>query len=454
MSSAPICIIGAGASGIAAAKVFCQRGIPFDCYEKGSDVGGLWRYLNDNGMSSAYHSLRANTSRDRSAFADFPMPSSYPDFPQHWQILAYLESCVEHFGFHQRIQFQTTVKQVDPAPDGGYYVTVTGPNHWEHVKHYKAILVANGHHWNPHYPDFSGTFEGPAIHALHYKRPDEFKGRNVLVVGAGNSGCDIACDIADIARKTMLSTRRGTYIIPRYLLGKPIDHWITPATGRLPLWLQRLLFRSLIRLSQGQQADYGLREPKHKFLAEHPTISSTLLGEIKAGRVQMKPNVKQLQKTRIQFDDDTVERVDTIVYATGYKLAFPFFEDDLIQIFNNELPLYQHVVSLAYPNLYFIGLIQPLGALLPLAEMQAEWVADLLQGRAGLPRRGYMKLHMERTRNARQRRYVDSPRHTMQVDFYPYARSLKKERKKARANLPLQAVNLQPAVPIDEWVYS
>ncbi|HET9676459.1 MAG TPA: NAD(P)-binding domain-containing protein, partial [Solirubrobacterales bacterium] len=187
-----VCIIGAGSSGIVAAQVLDSRGIPFDCFEKGSQVGGNWRYENDNGMSSAYRSLHINTSRRVMAFKSLPMPDHFPDYPDHFQMAAYFDEFADHFGLREKISFNTEVLKAEPA-EGEWAVTVKGPSGAEHTERYRAVLVANGHHWDPRWPEpvFPGSdeFEGEQIHAHHYREPDVLRGKRVLVLGLGNSAC-------------------------------------------------------------------------------------------------------------------------------------------------------------------------------------------------------------------------------------------------------------------------
>jgi Flavin-binding monooxygenase-like len=187
-------------------SVLAERGIEFDCFERGSAVGGNWRYENDNGMSSAYRSLHINTSRRQMEYAAYPMPDDYPDYPHHTQIAAYFDDYVDHFGLRDRIRFLTTVTSVEPAPDGGWKVdTEDGAGGV-----YGAVLVANGHHWNPRWPEppFPGEFDGLQIHAHDYRTADGCEGRNVLVLGIGNSACDIAVEISRVSAMTYLAMRR------------------------------------------------------------------------------------------------------------------------------------------------------------------------------------------------------------------------------------------------------
>ena len=201
-SAEKVCIIGAGGSGIVACQVLNARGIPFDCFEKGSQVGGNWRYENDNGMSSAYRSLHINTSRRVMAFKTLPMPDHFPDYPNHFQMAAYFDEYADHFGLREKIRFRTEVVSVEPA-DGEWEVTVEDADGERETERYRAVLVANGHHWDPRWPEpaFPGAeeFEGEQMHAHHYREPDVLRGKRVLVLGIGNSAVDIAVESSRIA---------------------------------------------------------------------------------------------------------------------------------------------------------------------------------------------------------------------------------------------------------------
>jgi len=218
-SSQKVCIIGAGSSGIAAAQVLDAHGIPFDCFEKGSQIGGNWRYENDNGMSSAYRSLHINTSRRVMAFKSLPMPDHYPDYPDHFQMAAYFDEFADHFGLREKIAFRTEVTRVQPA-DGEWAVTAKGAGGEENTERYRAVLVANGHHWDPRWPEpaFPGSqdFEGEQIHAHHYREPEVLRGKRVLVLGLGNSATDIAVEASRIAE---LPIPRTSTRLPRRTSG-------------------------------------------------------------------------------------------------------------------------------------------------------------------------------------------------------------------------------------------
>jgi cation diffusion facilitator CzcD-associated flavoprotein CzcO len=430
-----VCVIGAGSSGIAACQVLNAQGIAFDCFEKGSEIGGNWRYENDNGMSSAYRSLHINTSRGLMAYRTYPMPDDYPDYPDHFQIARYFDDYVDHFGLRERIRFRTEVKRVVPV-DGEWEVTVEGADGGRETIRYRAVLVANGHHWDPRWPEppFPGSeeFEGEQMHVHHYREPDALRGKRVLVLGIGNSATDIAVEASRIAEKTILAMRRGAYVMPKYLNGKPTDEAASKLLTMMPLPLQRFVLARMLGMTAGDMTAYGLPQPDHKLLEAHPTVSAELLSRLGHGDIEVKPNIDRFTGGRaVRFVDGSEEDVDLVVYCTGYKITFPFFDDDLIAAEGNRLPLYRRVVSVEHPGLYFVGFVQPLGAIMPVAEAQAEWVADLLGGRGTLPSPGEMRAEISSTESKMRKRYVASKRHTIQVDFHPYLRELRKERRRA-----------------------
>ena len=428
-------MIGAGSSGIAACQVLAARGIPFDCFEKGSQVGGNWRFENDNGMSSAYRSLHINTSRGLMAYKTYPMPDDYPDYPDHFQIARYFDDYVDHFGLREKIRFRTEVVKVEPA-DGEWAVSVRDADGDKEAERYRAVLVANGHHWDPRWPEppFSGAddFAGEQIHVHYYRETDVLRDKRVLVLGIGNSATDVAVEASRIAEKTFLAMRRGAYVMPKYLNGKPTDEAASPFLTRMPLAVQRFVLGRMLGITAGDMTAYGLPQPDHKLLEAHPTVSAELLSRLGHGDIEVKPNIDCFTGGRtVRFADGSEEEIDLVVYCTGYKISFPFFDEKLVSVKGNRLPLYRHVVSVEHPGLYFIGFIQPLGAIMPLAEAQAEWVTDLLSGRGTLPPPAEMRAEIAETEAKMRKRYVASKRHTIQVDFHPYLRELRKERRRA-----------------------
>jgi dimethylaniline monooxygenase (N-oxide forming) len=429
-----VCVIGAGSSGIAACQALQARGIDFDCYEAGSGVGGNWRYLNDNGMSSSYKSLHINTSREIMEYKSFPMRHDYPTYPNHRQIAEYFDRFVDHFGFRDRIQFKTEVVSVVPAGDGEWDVTVRKRGGKRTTTHrYAAVLVANGHHWDPRWPEpaFPGaeTFTGVQTHSHHYKTFEGYEDKRVLVLGIGNSACDIAVETSKVSARTFLAMRRGAHVVPKYIFGIPTDHLTTSPIARVGFFpVRRAMLALVMQLARGNVTKYGLPKPDHKIASAHPTISDDLLVRLGHGDIEVKPNIDRIDGDTVHFVDGSSEAIDVIVYCTGYKISFPFFDESLLAAHDNEISLFHRVVDPEHPGLYFIGLVQPLGAIMPLAEAQSEWVADLLEGKATLPSEAEMRREIDEYHRALKKRYVRSKRHTIQVDFLDHFAELKKER--------------------------
>jgi dimethylaniline monooxygenase (N-oxide forming) len=430
-----VCIIGAGSSGITAAKSLKDHGIDFDCYEAGSGIGGNWRFMNDNGMSSSYRSLHINTNRKVMAYADYPMPKDYPMFPHHSHILAYFEDYVDHFGIRPFIIFNTKVENVIKNHDETYTITTnTGK-----TETYQHLIVANGHHWNPRYPEpaFEGNFTGEILHSHDYKSSEQVAGKRLLVVGLGNSAADIACEAARLhLAKVTISSRSGAYIIPNWIWSMPFDDLASPVTALLPMALQRLLLRTSLWLARGNQKDYGVPVPNRPPLMEHPTLSQDLLNLTGRGLIHYKGNIKRFEGKTVVFEDDSREEFDMIVYATGYKVSFPFLKEAAFEDFHiektNDLQLYRRVVHTAHKNLYFLALVQPLGAIMPLAEIQSKWIAKLINKECKLPEKATMEADIEREKQKVFKRYNSSPRHTIQVDFHPYRQSVEREIKRTK----------------------
>jgi dimethylaniline monooxygenase (N-oxide forming) len=407
------CVIGAGSSGITAVKALDDRGLPFDCFEKSDRVGGNWVLHNSNGMSSSYSTLHINTSRERMEYADLPMPTTYPDFPRHDQIARYFDEYVDRFGLREKISFCRGVQRATRTPEGGWEVALEDGE----VRTYDALVVANGHHWDPRWPEppIPGSFAGEIVHSHHYTDPSQLAGRRVVVVGMGNSAMDIAVDASYHATSTRLVARRGVHIVPKYILGKPLDVGVKPT--RVPFTCMLRALEPVLRITVGPMSRYGLPEPDHRLGQTHPTVSSRILDRLAHGAIEVRPEIAALDGETVRYRDGRAERADLIVFCTGYKISFPFLQDGLIDAPDNELVLYKRIFSLDQPRLYFVGFVQPWGAIMPIAEAQSRIVADHLLGAYALPHREQMRRDMTAMLARQRRRYVASKRHTIQVDF-------------------------------------
>ncbi len=413
------------------AKALKQKGVAFECFEIGSDIGGMWRYENDNGLSSAYRSLHIDTSRNNLGYSDFPIADHYPDFLSHVEVLEHLEAYAEKFAVRPHIRFNTRVDDVRPDAQGGWQVRLQDGE----VRRYRAVLVANGHLWDPRWPDFPGHFDGLAIHSHDYRTADPFKDKHVLIVGIGNSAVDIAVDVCRQARSTTLSTRRSAWIMPKYIMGIPVDRWSAFMSRKLkfPTRLTRALMRRLMFLAVGNQARYGVPRPRHAIWQEHATLSQELLPYVGHGWIRIKPNVRELQGGRVGFEDDSSAPIDAIIYATGYKTTFPFIDPSLFQVRDGQVELYRRMIPPSLPGLYLIGLVQPVGPTIPLVEIQARWVAAVLAGETTLPDEAAMREEIARHNAELAKRYVGSARYTLEVDFGDYAKQLRRDMARPRA---------------------
>ncbi len=434
------CVIGAGSSGIAAAKALADRGIPFDCFESSDRVGGNWVLGNRNGMSSAYSTLHINTSRERMQYADLPMPASLPDFPRHDQIARYFEDYVEHFGLRERIAFNTLVERAARRPDGVWEVRL----HDGQTRLYDALLVANGHHWDPRWPEppLAGSFAGETIHSHEYRDPRQLEGRRVVVVGMGNSAMDIAVDASYHAAATTLVARSGVHVVPKYILGRPLDAGVRPT--RIPFQWMLAGMQLVLRATVGPMDRYGLPRPNHRLGRTHPTVSTRILDRLAHGAIAVKRGIERLDANDVVYTDGTRAPADLIVCCTGYRISFPFFDPDFFAAPDNHLLLYKRIFAPALPGLYFIGFVQPWGAIMPLAELQSRLVSDHLLGEYALPPTAAMQHDIERMLARQARRYLPSKRHTLQVDFANHAVELEDERRAGSARA--RSLGLAPQI--------
>jgi dimethylaniline monooxygenase (N-oxide forming) len=438
-----VCVIGAGSSGIATVKALVDRGIPFDCFEKSDRVGGNWVFGNKNGMSAAYRDLFINVSRERMQYADYPMPKSIPDFPHHTHIARYFEDYVDHFGLRERITFETGVEHASRRADGVWEITLdTGEQ-----RTYDALVVANGHHWDQRWPEpaFPGSedFKGTQMHAHAYVDNSIFTDKDVVVLGIGNSAMDISVESSYVASNTYLAARRGAWIIPKYVFGRPVDQ--LPQNPRIPFKVRQRMIHQVIKTYTGNPERYGLPKPNHKFGESHPTVSGRILDRISHGMITPKPNIAALESEQVRFTDGSTVHADVVVYCTGYKITFPFFDEDFLAAPDNHIELFRRVFHPEIDGLYFIGLLQPLGAIMPLAEAQSRWVGDHLLGEYALPERAAVRQHIGEDLAAMSKRYIASKRHTIQVDYDDYLYDLAKERREGAERA--RARGLRPPLP-------
>jgi cation diffusion facilitator CzcD-associated flavoprotein CzcO len=424
------CIIGAGICGLTTAKALLDRGVPFDWFELSDRIGGVWAFNNPNGRSAAYRSLHIDSSKSRISFEDFPVPADWPEYPHHLQIAEYLKSYAKHFNLTDKITFSTEVVRVARAGDGTWSVTLSSGE----TRAYGAVAVCNGHHWDPRWPTpaYPGTFTGEQMHAASYIdpfAPVDMRNKTVLVVGMGNSAMDISCELSPrhISRKLMVSTRRGVYIFPRFMLGRAADkgkvyRW-------LPMGFQTALSKWIYRRVVGRMEDYGLPKPDHELFESHGTVSDEFPSRAAAGDIQIRPGLAKLDGDGVVFADGSREQVDVIVWATGYNVSLPFFDKEFLAVEDNRLPLFRRMFKPGMDGLIFIGLLQSTVTIFTIAEKQARLAAAYLAGEYALPDVNSMERIIVEDQARHNGRYYASARHTMQVDQEVYYWDLERETK-------------------------
>ncbi len=426
-----VCVIGAGPSGLTAAKNCIESGIPVTVFEKNDKVGGNWVFNSSTGHSSVYENTHIISSKVWSEYEDFPMPADYPAYPNHKQLQAYFESYARHFGVMDKIRFGHTVNQVTRTEEGQWEVQYTDEQGKDGTASFSHLMVANGHHWNPKYPEYPGEFTGTFMHSHDFKGVDDsWRGKRVLVIGAGNSACDVAVEAARLADKVALSVRSPQWFLPKFMFGMPSDV-LSARNSWLPGKVRQFLFTHLLRLLQGDYAKaYGLPKPTTPVLSHHPSLNSDLLDFIRHGRVKPRPAIQALNGQSVAFADGRTEAFDMIVACTGFWISFPFFDPSLIDFQHAErVPLYRKMMHADYDNLYFIGLFQPLGCIWPLADYQAKLACQEILGFYQRP--ANMAAAIDHEINHPHLDFDKGSRHSTEVDYHLFRKELAEGLKQA-----------------------
>lgn len=345
-------IIGAGPSGLAAARALQQRGIEVDGFEASSGVGGLWDI--DNPRSTMYESAHLISSRTTTEFAEFPMDSD-ADYPGHRVLKAYFDAYADRFGLRELFRFDTTVTRVEPHPEGGWIVQADGLE----PSRYDGVILANGTLAEPNVPDFPGEFSGEIMHTSRYKSAEQLRGRRVLIIGAGNSGCDIAVDAVHHAESVDMSVRRGYYFVPRYLFGKPSD---TLNQGRpLPARIKQFIDARVLKAFTGDPMRFGFPKPDYRIYESHPIVNTLVLNHLGQGDLRIRADVERFEGSTVHFRDGSSGDYDLIMLATGYTLDYPFVDREHLNWHKASPELFLNVFPASFNGLYVMGMIEASG---------------------------------------------------------------------------------------------
>lgn len=431
-----VCVIGAGPSGITALKNLIDQGLDAVCYDFNTDVGGNWIYNENVSHSSVFETTHIISSKTLSQYEDFTFDEfekGLPDYPSHDQLRRYFQAYAAKFNLYPHIKFQTLVVSC-VLNESNQWIVQTSKDGQLTTEVFSHLVVCNGHHWKPRMPHYPGNFTGKLMHSHEFKNSSPFKGQRILVIGGGNSACDVAVETSRVSAKTTISWRRGYRIVPKFLFGKPSDV-VASRMAFLPTRLKFFFSELTVKIFSGSNKNYGLQEPEHAITGTHPTINEELLYKVRHGKVFPKGDIDRFDGQQVLFKDGSVEEFDTIIACTGYILAHPFFKEDFLNYSEGDVPLYLKMLHEKYDNLFFVGLFQPLGCIWPAAELQSKIAARAIKGMWKRPENIVDLCHREVTHPHLNQ--IKTPRHTITVDFHLFTNELKK-------HLPANYVSKSP----------
>lgn len=418
-----IAVIGAGPSGITALKNLLDQGLEAIAFDRNHEVGGNWIYSEDESHSSVFETTHIISSKTLSQYEDFTFDDFDPetaDYPSHDELRRYFQAYARKFGLYEHIRFNTMVVHCERINDQEWLIT-TEKEGIRSTEKFTDLVVSNGHHWKPRWPNYPGEFTGEFIHSHHFKKAEPFRDKRVLVIGGGNSACDVAVETSRVSEMTAISWRRGYRIIPKFFFGKPSDK-IGERSSWIPLKIRSFFFDILLKIMVGDNKLYGLRKVETKFGETHPTINDELLYKIRHGKVKPRMDIKRLEGKKVIFEDGKEENYDVIIACTGYYLSHPFFDENFIDYSSGPVPLYLKMFHPTYRNLYFIGMFQPLGCIWPGAELQSKIMARELAGKWQRPKNIEELCELEVKKP--HYKQIDTPRHTITVDYHKFKRDL------------------------------
>ena len=414
-------VIGGGAAGIATGKCFRQAGLKFDIVERESDFGGNWFY--GTRASKMYDSVHLISAKTNTQFSDFPMPPDYPEYPGHNLFLRYLRDVAEKMNLREDTLFNTEVKTLTPAGKKWNVQLSNGES-----RQYGAVIVANGLLGTPRLPQYPGEFTGEVVYANEYTGPKIFEGKRVLIVGGGNTGCDIAVDGVPFARRVVHSMRRGYYFLPKFISGKASQDWLMEIRPRFKTseeyWEH---VKGVLKLGGYVGTDFGLPEPDHEIHESHPVVNSQLLYHIGHGDIFPRPDIESLRDKRVIFTDGGEEEVDLIVYALGYRPNMPFLDKEYVDWSLGLSSLFMNCLPANFDNLLFIGYLSAPSGFGNLANTMGRFMTAYLKARRD-NNQAYRVLSRLKTRwdeiDMGQEGYMKTERHGNEVDLWKYVQAM------------------------------
>jgi hypothetical protein len=423
-----LAIIGGGPTGIGVGRELGDGGIDYDLYEAADDFGGVWHDTAPCGRT--YPSLHLISPKFNTQVQDFPMPDDFPVYPNHRQMLDYIRSYARQFGVYEHARFNRRIESL--TPEAGGWRLRWGKGEQDHAW-YPLVVVANGLQNKPHFPEtpYPGEFTGEVLHSVDYKTPDQLRGKRVLIIGGGNTGCDIAVDAVHAASAVWHSTRRGYYYQPKFVAGKPTPQWMMELGSKFGSKEETLAYiEQVFKLAGFDGTDYGLPQPDYPLDGAHPVMNSLLLYHIGHGDIVPKGDVASFAGKEVRFADGSSAEVDLILYSTGYERDLSFLDPALLEWRSGIPDLFLHAVPRNHDNLLFMGFINAAGGLGDGLKTQGAFVRAYAKAFAAKSPGLQSFLAAKRTDrpDLGQAYFVQSYRHLWEADLWKLLAQMRKYR--------------------------
>ncbi len=396
MSKGTVAIIGAGIGGLACARYLRSQGFEPTLFESHSDLGGQWERHNPN--SGVWPKLRINTVWFATKLSDVDFPTKVPMFPRNTEMLDMINAFVDKYEIRPLIRFNAEVTSLAQVP-GGYELTWNGQGGSETARFDRAV-VASGRYNDPDIPEIQGldSFSGDCgvVHAFHYKQPELYQNKRILVLGGSISALEIASDLAMMTTERVhLSQRRQRYVMPKMIAGTPLEFFAFTREGAIAFRTadrEELLAgtKEFLLTYGGNPASYGAPAPHEDMAKAGVTGSQHYLNLVAEDRIDVRPWVDSVDGSVVTFTDGSRAEVDAIVVGTGFNLRLPFLSDAIKQTVNytrKGLDLSEFTFHPNLDGLAFVGLFAQLGPYPVVLEQQARYVAYTWGGAIPTPSR-------------------------------------------------------------------
>lgn len=366
--SPEVVVLGAGPSGLAVGACLRQRGVSFSLLERAAAVGSAWR--------NHYDRLHLHTVKQHSSLPFAPFPEHVPQYPSRQDVVDYLDAYARHFDLSPR--FGESASRVARA-DGRYTVT-----HTTGTTTARAVVVATGYNRVPLVPRWPGDdrFAGAITHSSGYHHGRAWRGKRALVVGAGNSGAEIAMDLWEAGASSVALCIRGPlHVMPRDLYGVPAQVNSLRLAGRLPPRVADVVSLALVNRALGDLSPWGIRRPARgpvtQLLEEKrvPLIDVGTVALIKQNKIRVVPGITRFTGTGVVFEDGRELPFDVVVLATGYRTGIDEFLDGAHEVLDGRGHPRVYGAEAA-PGLYFVGYRNPITGQLHDIALEAQRVAD------------------------------------------------------------------------------